>query len=124
MCFVCPLVGFLGGWVGSSIGIDPPKHTAGKIFSLLITGSLVSITFIALKRIFDIPICGGGGFTLGNIIRVGMKGIICGIIYSIGVNYILGRYVFLPHSKEKQDGDILQDDSQQDKTPACCCKHK
>ncbi len=118
-CPVCPAAGWLGGWVGGYFGISPPQHSGGRLFSAAITANLMSITVIALKTFFNISLCVGGEFNLENIARVGIKTLILGIIYSIGVNYLLGRYVFRSNSENRQA------DAQQNKeVSTCCCKNK
>lgn len=121
-CPMCPAIGSLGGLLGGYFGIEPPKYTGGRIFSAVITAPLIGITVIALKTIFNISLCVGGTFTLANIFRVGSITLVMGIIYSIGVNHILNRYVF-PNAKEnsskiEMDQEILAD------SPPCCCKKK
>jgi hypothetical protein len=99
----CPVAAAIGGSIGSYFGISPPEGRKGKLVSTLMTSVLVSITAIALKAFLNISLCGGGGFTLGNIFRVVIKTVLMGIIYSIVVNYFLTRYFFSPQKK-------------------CCCK--
>ena len=123
-CPVCPAAGWLGGWLGGYFGIHPPQHSGGRMFSAVITANLISITVIALKVFFDISLCAGGEFTLGNMLRVGIKTLILGIIYSIGVNYILDRYIFPSHSENEQNFDSPAEHHPVDKTPPCCCQLK
>ena len=100
VCPVCPTAGWLGGWVGGYFGVLPPKHSKGRFISAFITANLMSITIIALKKIFNVSLCKGGGWTLHNIVQVGTKALILGIIYSIGVNYLLNRYMFPAQSNQ------------------------
>lgn len=109
VCPVCPAAGWLGGCVGGYFGISPPKFSGGRIFSAVITANLISVTIIALKALFNISLCVGGEWNLANIARVGIKTLVMGIIYSIGVNYILNRYLF------------SQPDSNQDLDPSSNC---
>ncbi len=121
-CPVCPAVGWLGGWIGGYFGIQSPPHFEGKVFSAVITANLISLTVIALKAIFDVSLCGGGGATLGNVAKIAVKTLVMGIIYSIGVNYLLNHYVF-PQSENNQNLDDSPDDSLLDNEIAvCCCK--
>lgn len=124
-CPVCPAAGWLGGWVGGYFGIEPPSHPGGRILSAVITANLIAITAIALKALFNISLCTGSGtFTLENILLVGAKGLIMGVIYSIGVNYLLNRYVF--PSEGQQDNDEVCNNSANSKlktSPCCPCKH-
>lgn len=95
-CPVCSASACVGGWVGGYFGIHPPKHTKGRILSAVITSSLITITVIALKTLFDISLCRRGGTIYENIVRVGIKTMIMGMCYSIGVNYLLNRYIYPP----------------------------
>lgn len=117
MCGVCLLNGLAGGYVGAYFGVPPPQHPGGQILSSLITANLVGMTVVALKAMFNISLCGGREVNLTNIILVGVKTVMMGIIYSIGVNYLLNRYVF-PSS---QGEDNPQGNLQQD-VPHCHCK--
>jgi hypothetical protein len=126
-CPVCPAAGWLGGWFGGYFGIEPPTHPGGRELSAAITANLIAITAIALKALFNISLCAGGGFTLKNILLVGAKGIILGVIYSIGVNYLLNRYVF-PSAGVQQGAEEIYDKSAQNfdlEDPPCCgCKYR
>ena len=104
---------------------EPPQHPGGRLLSAVITANLITITVIALKAFFNISLCVGGAFTLQNIVRVGIKTLILGIIYSIGVNYLLNRYVFY-RSEIEQDIDLSTDDTifDEEKAIPCCCKRK
>lgn len=101
---VCPAcaVGLAGGWLGGYVGIRPPSQTEGRIFSTAVTTSLVSITIIALKTLFNTSLCIGGKSYLENIIRVASVTFLLGIIYSIGVNYLLNRYFFSPPPRQEE----------------------
>lgn len=127
VCPVCPAAGYFGGLFGGYFGIEPPKHPGGRIFSATITASLIGITVIALKAIFNISLCVGGTFTWANIARVGSKTLVMGMIYSIGVNYILNRYVFpkpQDHPKVETNNKTLVDSDDFIDSPPCCCKKK
>jgi hypothetical protein len=115
-CPICPAAGWVGGWIGGYFGVKPPEHPGGRILSALVTANLMSITVIALKALFDVSLC-VGGVTLGNFIRVGVKAAIMGIVYSIGVNYLLNRYIF-SQSNPLVNDSILEE---KDALP-CCCK--
>lgn len=108
LCPVCPAAGFAGGWIGSYFGINPPESTKGKILSGVLTASSVLITIIALKVIFNSTFCVGGTFTLRNMIQVGFPALILGIIYSIGVNWLLDRWVYHPPIQKQEE-------------KKCCC---
>jgi hypothetical protein len=125
-CPVCPAAGWVGGWVGGYFGIEPPQRPGGRALSALITANLISITVIALKILFDISLCVGGGFTLANIARVGIKTLILGVIYSIGVNYLLNHYVFPPPSQVEQtcEDSLDQIEIAEETSSPCCCKCK
>ena len=72
-CPGCIATGWLGGWIGGYLGIQPPERPGARALSALLTANLITITVIALKVFFDISLCAGGGFTLGNVARVGIK---------------------------------------------------
>lgn len=107
ICPVCPAAGLIGGGIGGYFGISPPKQKEGRILSALITANLITVTIIALKVLFNISLCAGGQLTLANVALVVGKTLIMGVIYSIGVNYLLNRYMF-PEQPSK---------------PSCCCQH-
>lgn len=126
-CPVCPAAGWLGGWFGGYFGIEPPTYPGGRELSATITANLIAITVIALKSLFDISLCVGGGVSLENIVRVGLKTLVMGVIYSIGVNYLLNRYVF-PSAEIHQvteDEDINNElEKKLDLETPCCCSCK
>gem|GEM_PF-5239867 len=94
-CPLCPTAGWLGGLCGGYFGVQPPPHFKGRLLSAFITASLTLITIIALKVFCGISFCRGGQFTLANILRVGFQTLILGMIYSIGINSLLNKYVFV-----------------------------
>lgn len=117
---------YLGGWLGTYFfGVNPPTHPGGQELSIVLTAELVAITVIALKALFNISLCMGGGFTLNNVAHAGVKVFIMGMIYSIGINYLLKRYVF-PSSEARQDEEGIDDKPPQNSdlhTSHCCdCK--
>lgn len=104
VCPVCLAEGWFGGWVGGYFfGIEPPTHPGGRVLSATITASLIAITVVALKALFNISLCAGGKVTLENMACVGGKTLVMGLIYSIGVNYLLNRYVFPPYEVQQDD---------------------
>ena len=119
ICPVCPTAGWFGGWIGGYFGIDPPPHTKGRIISAIITASLVTITVVALKYVFNISLCVGGEFTPANVLRVGIKTLLLGIVYSIATNYLLNRYVFPAEKAEPAPLEMAQKEGGE-----CCCCHK
>lgn len=121
-CPVCPAAGWLGGWVGGYFGIKPPTHSGGRELSAALTASLIAITAIALKALFNISLCAGGGLTLKGILLASSIGLVMGMIYSIGINYLLNRHVF--PSQDQQEPDETCEKPKQDLDPPCCCKHK
>ena len=128
-CPLCPTAGWFGGWLGGFLGINSPDIPEGKILSAVITANLIGITVIALKAIFNISLCIDGRFTLKNIALVGVKTLCMGIIYSIGVNYLLNRYLFSQRDDLKQEGDFIRGESLLEECgrtppPPCCCKSK
>lgn len=110
VCPVCPATGWVGGWIGGYLGINPPQHIRGRLISACITATLITITVIALKLLFNISLCEGGWFTFENIVKVGIKTMAMGIVYSIFVNYLLNRFVF------------PQKTFSEDPVPPCCQK--
>lgn len=96
VCPACPTIGFVGGILGGYIGINPPKTVQGKCISILTTSSLVSLTVIALKVFAKITICNFAGLTPYGVGLILAKTIPMAIVYSIGVNYLLNRFVYNP----------------------------
>jgi hypothetical protein len=88
--------------IGSAFGISPPESVKGKVISLAISGSLTMITASALKIFYHFSFCDGGYYTLKTFIRVAVVLFVIGNIYSLGVNYLLNKYVYVP-SPEKKD---------------------
>jgi hypothetical protein len=111
VCPLCPSAGFLGGIIGGYLGVNPPKSVGGRYLSILTTANLVSLTVFALKTLANISMCGSGGFTLFNVGLVVAKTLMMGIVYSIAVNHLLNRYVFLEQIKAPI----------QNEQPSCCC---
>lgn len=119
-CPVCPAAGWVGGLLGGYFGINPPPaDRGGRIFSAAITASLMSTTIIALKIFFNISLCIGGEFHLKNFARVVTQTLLLGIIYSIGVNWLLNRYVFLPLTTDTHKTASIPETE-----PPSCCSHK
>lgn len=117
LCPICPTAGWIGGCLGGYIGVNPPPHWKGRIISAVLTASLIGITAIALKYFFNISLCSGGRTNLEKAVIAGIKGLLMGIVYSIGVNYLLGRFVFTaPPEEEKVKAP--------DPDMPCCCKNK
>jgi hypothetical protein len=121
-CPVCPAAGWVGGWIGGYLGIQPPQHRVDRIFSAVLTANLINISLIALKSLFDVSLCLGGGFTLKNIVRVGIKAFSLGIIYSIGVNYLLNRFLFLPEVNQKNNEPLIQPQPTLENNHQGCCR--
>jgi hypothetical protein len=92
MCPACPPISFLGGLVGGYIGINAPSTFKGRCISVLATAMLVTANVVALKVLFGVPFCYGNGFTFNNIGVILSKTLVLGVIYSIGVNYLLKKY--------------------------------
>lgn len=113
VCPVCPTAGFFGGLIGGYLGIDPPATFKGRCISGLATAGLVSATIVALKKIFNISLCYGTGFTVDNVSVILAKTLTIGLIYSIGVNYILNRFAFV--NTNPQPISTLSEH------PSCCC---
>lgn len=118
-CPLCIMGTLCGGGIGGYFGINPPESAKGRITSAWTTINLVSITFIALKAMFDISLCKPGASTLENIVRVVTITFVIGVIYSLGVNYVLGRWIFPPAPKEEP----LPPPPEQVEKP-CCCQNK
>lgn len=122
-CPVCPAAGWLGGWVGGYFGIKPPAHSGGRLLSAVITANLISVSIIGLKALFGISLCIGGTFSMDNIVRVGSKALLMGIVYSIGVNFILNRYVYSSSVDPDQKSNPSLDQSGNTLgTSGCCCR--
>lgn len=112
VCPLCPSAGFLGGVIGGYFGIKSPHSFGGRCLSILTTASLVSLTVIALKKMFNISPCYGMGFTPASIAVVVVQTLVLGIVYSIGVNYLLNRFVFNQPQQQQ-----LQPENHHE----CCC---
>jgi len=109
-CPICPTAGFFGGIIGGYIGVNPPVTFGGKCLSAWTTANLVALTVIGLKVFGNIAICEGLGCSLKGLSLIFAKTMVLGIIYSIGVNYLLNRFVYgQPAPKE----EVL---------PPCCRK--
>lgn len=87
----CPcgfISGALGGLIGGYLfGIYPPKDPSNKIKSIVLSSTLVGITFFALKTFANIPLCGQGTSLPSKVIVVILKGTALGTFYSIFINY-------------------------------------
>ncbi|CUI17717.1 conserved membrane protein [Candidatus Protochlamydia naegleriophila] len=116
VCPVCPTAGFFGGLIGGYLGIHPPATFRGRCISGLATAGLVSATIVALKTIFKISLCYGTGFTLANVSVVLAKTLAMGIVYSIGVNFLLNRFIFIERTQTQTQP--IQPASQE--CPHCC----
>lgn len=113
VCPVCPTTGFFGGLIGGYLGIHSPATFKGRCISSLATAGLVSATVVALKIIFNISLCYGPGFTLVNVSAVLAKTLAMGIVYSLGVNFLLNRFVFVAAAPPSVPTPIER--------PHCCC---
>lgn len=111
LCPLCPATSWLGGWLGGYFGINAPEHWKGRIVSAFITASMVCVTTIALKHFWGISLCSPGRTTMEKIAVAGLKALVLSIVYSIGVNFLLNRYVF-PPTADKCDNE----------EKSCCCK--
>lgn len=94
-CPVCPATSFVGGWVGGFFGIHPPKHFGGRVLSALVSAGLSTVTLLAIKSFFNLSLCKQSGvISAKNIAILASSALVLGVIYSIGVNYLLNRFVF------------------------------
>ncbi len=103
MCIVCPVVSAFTSFILGSYG---PKDLKGKILAGALTVTLVALTIFQFK----LSLCLDGQFNLQNAIRVVPRAALLAFPYSIGVNYLLGRFVFSP----------TEESAPQEKP--CCCK--
>lgn len=124
VCPVCPAAGWFGGLVGGYFGIQPPRDQRGRMISAAITATLISTTLIAVKVLFNVSLCRGGEFTLANIACVGAKTLIMGVIYSIGVNYLLNRYVFPPPQSGTEQNHSSKETTDESSSLQCPCRYK
>ena len=109
-CPVCPVAGWFGGWIGGYFGVSTPEKFEGKVLSATLTASLVALTILGT----GISLCIDGKMTLDNFAVVGVKAFGLGIIYSIGVNSLINRYVYPPScSGQEEKGNSH-----------CCCTKK
>ncbi len=105
-CVLCPPIACLGGFLGAYLGIPPLTTRGQKALSTSLSAVLTSVTIIALKIFWNISLCGGKGFATWNIFILFSTTIAIGVVYSIGVNYLLSRFVF----------------NRGNSSPSCCCK--
>lgn len=118
MCPLCPATGWLGGWLGGYFGVNPPEHWKGRVISAFITANMVCVTAIALKYFWGISLCSPGRTQMEKIAIAGIKAVLMSIVYSIGVNFLLNRYIY---SKAVDKG--TEEESTTAAKP-CCCKNK
>ncbi|MFI0434926.1 MAG: hypothetical protein ACH350_04255 [Parachlamydiaceae bacterium] len=114
-CPVCPTAGFVGGWIGGYIGVKESENIGVKRLNTACSAILTSITIIGLKALFNLSLCIDGKFNWNNFIQVGLQALVIGVIYSIGVNYILNHSLFF--DLKKNEGEINTRSS-----PCCCSK--
>ncbi len=111
MCPMCVVVGWVGGLAGGYFGINPPESLVGRRVSAGLIGTLTTLTFIFLKVKYNMPLCIDGKFNINNIVWIISRTAPLGVIYSIGINYILKRTLFFTEKKEE---------SEEIKKPCCC----
>jgi len=100
-CPACPAIAMAGGAVSAYFGFEREDL---RTTTIVITTCLTVVTAIALKVLLGVSICdGNGNFSLRNIAQVGAISLVLGIIYTVGVNFILNRLVPPPKP--------------------CCCQH-
>lgn len=116
MCPMCSTGGFFGGLIGGYFGIHPPKKKSARIASALITATLITITFVALKVFFNISLCRNGKFNFENIVLIGLKTTLLGIVYSIAVNYLLNKFL----AKPPRNSNLKSSPSQKGNSHSCC----
>ena len=104
MC-LCPLM-FAGPLVGSYLGkyckdfaIDKNQPFGVKALSMGLTVSLNILTVLAAKYIFKVSMCGPRGFSLIRVVVIISCSLVVGLIYNLGVNYILNRCFPLPQRR-------------------------
>ena len=120
MCVLCPVVGAGAGCLAELVfGVNSPKSRSEKTLSSILTASAGAITLIALKTMWNISFCGDGRPTLANISRVGGVALLLGVIYSIGVNYVLNRYGFFKPFKHEGE---LRGNGAGGGAKSCCCQ--
>jgi hypothetical protein len=86
----------IGVWYKKVSEIKVPEHRSAWWVSKITTSSLMILTIVALKTLFNFSICQGGGLNLKTFILLSTVSIPLGRIYSIGVNYLLGRFIYKP----------------------------
>ena len=96
VCPICPTAGFFGGLLGSFIGVKTPSSFKGRCLSMAATGSLVTITLVAVKIFFNFSLCAGKEMNLVNAGILLVKTLAIGVIYAIGVNYLVNRFFEQP----------------------------
>lgn len=71
-----------------------------KLSVMGLTLALTWMTTVVIKRIFHIPSCGLDGPSSGRAMIMLAGSAVVGIIYSLGINVLLNRYVWVAASKE------------------------
>jgi len=96
MCFACICTSIAGGYVGGLIGIKTPDYKGAALLSTSLTSSLVTITTLALKSFFNFTFCQGNLLIMKNVALLVGANLIIAIVYNIGINSLLGRFVYPP----------------------------
>ncbi len=80
-------------------------------YAVVATTILTGITVLALRVLLGISLCdGNGNFSLRNIAQVGAISIVFGVVYSIGIKFLLNRLIPLPQEQQAK--------------PCCCSNNK
>jgi hypothetical protein len=101
-CPACAAGGIVGGWVGGYFGINPPETRTGRVLSGLLTSTLTLVTLLAAKVFFNKTLCGGASQpTINRFCRLVVAGLLLGVIYSLGVNFLLKRVIAAEFSSQR-----------------------
>lgn len=90
-CFASPLIGSVLGNSFHSFALYKERSLRFKFASIGISSGLTFLTALAIKTFFNISFCGNEGFVLSRAIVIAAASAIVGLVYSLGVNYILNR---------------------------------
>jgi hypothetical protein len=123
MCLACVFGPAFASYVGSSF-VAPPD-TKGKILSIITSVALTVFTVQVIKRSFQLAFC---EMTKVKIVLVSVGFGLIGLIYSLGVNYLINRYrgnipvvppVPVETNANKED---FSEPTDKKGCKTCCCK--
>jgi len=115
MCLGCVWFPILGSCIGGSLALNPKAPAPVKMMSMVSTSILTLKTVSLAKARLGISFCGTEGFQIGRAAVIILGSLLIGAIYSIGINFILNRWLSLPEENDKNNNATK---------PCCCSKDK